>query len=109
MIPKVNLGVGEMGFMFCDLYLNMCLGAQKNHVIETLLLSTNTIMFSVKNKKKHFQLHAHPMGACKHFKNTLRDSNLDTKKRHISHVHFDQVIEFTSLRLARALNLPPSI
>ena len=23
MIPKVNLGVGEMGFMFCDLYFSM--------------------------------------------------------------------------------------
>ena len=23
MIPKVNLGVGEMGFMFCDVYLSL--------------------------------------------------------------------------------------
>ena len=23
MIPKVNLGVGEMGFMFCDLYVSL--------------------------------------------------------------------------------------
>ena len=23
MIPKVNLGVGEMGFMFCDLYFSI--------------------------------------------------------------------------------------
>ena len=29
MIPKVNLGVGEMGFMFCDLYLNMCFECSK--------------------------------------------------------------------------------
>ena len=28
-IPKVNLGVGEMGFMFCDLYLSMCFGCSK--------------------------------------------------------------------------------
>ena len=23
MMPKVNLGVGEMGFMFCDLYVSL--------------------------------------------------------------------------------------
>ena len=35
----------------------MCaLGAQKNHLIQTVLMSTHNIMFRLRNKKNNFQL-----------------------------------------------------
>ena len=41
MIPKVNLGVGEMGFIFCDLHVSQnypFVGDKKNDVFALLLI-----------------------------------------------------------------------
>ena len=43
--------------MYVSISLNVCLGDQKNSLIETVLLSTHIICFGWEIKNNNFQLH----------------------------------------------------
>ena len=49
MIPKVNLGVGEMGFMFCDLLVSL------KQTYAGKIVSTNFPFFDFCLARRHIQ------------------------------------------------------
>ena len=57
-VPLVQIRIvcaPKFAFIFLPIILNMCLGAQKNRLIETVLLSTHNICFRLEIRKIIFQ------------------------------------------------------
>ena len=55
MVHRRKFYARKIVIIFLPINLNMCLGAQKNHLIESVLLSTHNICFGLDIKKIVFQ------------------------------------------------------